>query len=67
MMSGLFRLLRVLITALYLVELGFSLAWVFDGRGMPFPFAAVAYTVAYVILMTLLWLYERYPTREWLK
>ena len=32
-------------------------------RGTPFPFAAVAYTAAYGILMTLLWLYERYPPR----
>jgi hypothetical protein len=49
MITGLFSLLRVLITALYLVLVGFALAWVMDGRGMPFPFAAVAYTVAYGI------------------
>jgi len=30
-------------------------------------FAAVAYTVAYAILMAILWLYERRPIRRWLK
>ena len=53
--------LRLLITLLYLLLIGFSFAWIIDGRGMPFPLATVAYTVAYGILMTVLWLYERYP------
>jgi hypothetical protein len=64
MISVLFGLLRGLVTVLYVVLVGFALAWVMDGRGMPFPFAAVAYTAAYGILMTLLWLYERYPPHQ---
>jgi hypothetical protein len=60
----LFKVLRWLVTLIYLVAVGFAFAWVIDGRGMPFPFAAVAYTVIYGILMTLLWLYERYPTQS---
>lgn len=53
--------LRWFISGLYVVALGFSLAWAFDGRGIPFPFAAAALTFAYGILMMLLWVYHRYP------
>ena len=59
----LFGVARGVVTLLYVVLVGFALAWVMGGRGMPFPFAAVSYTVAYGILMMLLWLYERYPTQ----
>jgi hypothetical protein len=60
----LFTVLRWLVTLLYLALMGFALAWVIDGRGMPFAFATAAYTAAYGILMMLLWLYERYPTHS---
>ena len=63
MASSLFTALRWAVTALYTMALVFSFLWAMDGKGIPFPFAAVALTVVYGILMTLLWLYERYPTR----
>jgi hypothetical protein len=58
-----FTALRLFVTGFYLVALGFAFAWVIDGRGMPFPFAAAAYTFVYGVLMMLMWLYERHPTR----
>ena len=44
----------------YGLVIGFVFAWAV-------AFAAVAYTVAYVMLMALLWLYEERPIRQWLK
>jgi hypothetical protein len=63
MSVDLFTGLRWFISGLYAAALGFSLAWAFDGRGIPFPFAAAALTFAYGMLMMLLWLYQRYPPR----
>jgi hypothetical protein len=54
-------LVRCLITLVYVAAVGLSFARFLEGKGMPFPFAAAAYTAAYGILMTLLWLYEKYP------
>jgi hypothetical protein len=58
----LFTLARLLITVFYSAALGGSLMWAMEDRGLRFPFAAVSLTVAYGILIALLWLYERYPT-----
>jgi len=44
----------------YGLVISFVLAWAV-------AFAAVAYTVSYVVLMALLWLYEERPIRRWLK
>jgi hypothetical protein len=58
-------LLRGLVTLVYLVAIGFAFGWALDPRGtLPFPFALVAYTAAYAILMMLLWLHERYRPRQ---
>ena len=46
----------VLVILSYGLVIGFVLAW-----------AVAAYTVAYVMLMALLWLYEEKPIRRWLK
>jgi hypothetical protein len=35
----LFKFLRGLVNALYVVVLEFAAAWTIDGRGMPFPLA----------------------------
>jgi len=59
-----FKLVRGIVNSVYIIALGFSLAWTIDGRGVPFPFAAAALTTAYGILMMLLWLHERYPSRQ---
>jgi Na+-driven multidrug efflux pump len=50
----------VLVILSYVLVIGFALAWAI-------AFAAVAYTVSYVVLMALLWLYEERPIRRWLK
>jgi Na+-driven multidrug efflux pump len=50
----------VLVILSYVLVIGFALAWAI-------AFAAVAYTVSYVVLIALLWLYEERPIRRWLK
>ena len=57
----LFTVLRLLVTLCYVGGIYLSLL---TGREVPFAFSGAAFTVAYGILMTVLWLYERYPARQ---
>ena len=52
---------RWFVTAIYMVCLGCAIGWTIDGRGLAFPIAALLLTTSYMLLMFLLWLYERYP------
>jgi hypothetical protein len=57
----LFTVLRLLVTLLYVGGIYLSLL---TGREVQFAFSVAAFTVAYGILMTVLWLYEWYPARQ---
>jgi hypothetical protein len=52
---------RLIVTGLYVIALVSAVLWSTDGRGEPFPFAALAFTASYGVLMLLLWLHQRFP------
>ena len=52
---------RWIVTALYLLCVGFSLLLAINAHGTPVQTASLLLTASYALLVLLLWLHERFP------